>query len=135
MLADFPFQTCSVTYIFLLIFTIIALGSKLGNVQMEQTCDYLVINNNIVEQFKLREATEMFITSHQHNGRVPLRTQQPKELFTKILYEDIQKDTEYGLLQKAHLLRIQEIETFIEQDPDFSIFCLAESEEDPRCSS
>lgn len=51
------------------------------------------------------------------------------------MYQNTELATPYGLLKKEKLLKIQEAEKLVIDDPAWKNFCLAESTSDTSCST
>lgn len=50
------------------------------------------------------------------------------------MYQNTELDTPYGLLKKEKLLKIQEAEKLVIDDPEWKNFCFAQSTTDTSCS-
>lgn len=51
-----------------------------------------------------------------------------------MIYQNTELDTPYGLLKKEKLLKIQEAEKLVIDDPEWKNFCFAQSTTDTSCS-
>jgi hypothetical protein len=109
--------------------TAIVTGSM--NLTDEHYRDYLVWENEIVQEFDMMALTEEKIQTNYADGIQPLRTTTNYEYTTSIMYEWDGCDT---LLTVDNIKKMYELEQKILNDPDYGKFCKAVSSSDSSCA-
>lgn len=131
-MVDHPCKCMCCGYLVLIVLTVIFFMGEMYKVSMDGRRDYLAEYDPIVIDWDMIGLASKVVQPDEKEVEEGVRTKPDFFGLVQCVYE-YTGDSEYGLLEKSALLKIQKFEKAVQKLPLWTSVCLAQAGDDPSC--